>query len=116
MAYTFEILGVSPILYFFNQQQEVIQTKPQIAVEYLSSYQCTLDALLESAESVGCKHGWDLEGVVQTMIDFWVKNSDTVRYWKSRLEDAGKENLLVSRVADMKGLQTEFELLLNKKV
>lgn len=113
MNYSFEILGVSPVLYFFNQQQEIIHKTPS-GVEYLGAYKCTLDAFIESVEGVPPKQDWDFDEVVGTMIEFWVKNSDTIGYWKARLADAGKENLLVGRLADIKGLQAELESLLGK--
>jgi hypothetical protein len=113
MKYTFEILGISPVLYFFNQQQEIIQKTPQLNVEYLGTNKCTLDALIKCVEILP-NRGWDLERVVDTVIDFWVNNSDSICYWKARLKDAGNENLLVARVADIKSLQAEFELLLGK--
>lgn len=113
MKYTFEILGISPVLYFFNQQQKIIQKTPQLSVEYLGTHKCTLDALIESVEILP-NRGWDLERVVDTVIDFWVNNSDSIRYWKARLNDAGSENLLVARVADINSLRAEFELLLGK--
>ncbi|MBD2740209.1 hypothetical protein [Coleofasciculus sp. FACHB-1120] len=113
MNYTFEILGVSPILYFFNHQQEIIQTAPQRA-EYLGSPKCTLDAFLESVEMVPPKRGWNLEEILDTMVDFWLNNSDNIQYWNKRLKDAGKENLLVARVADLKALRAEFDSLLGQ--
>lgn len=114
MKYTFEILGISPVLYFFNQQQEIIQKTPRPDVEYLGTHKCTLDALLKSVETVVPKRGWDLERAVDTVVDFWVNNSDSIRYWKARLNDAGSENLLVARLADIKSLRAEFESLLGK--
>ena len=114
MEYTFEILGVSPVLYFFSQQQDIIHTNPQAGVEYIGTYKCTLDAFIKSAESVPPKRGWDFEQVVETMVNFWVNQSDTICYWKARLADAGKDNLLVARLADIEGLQQNFEFLLGK--
>jgi plasmid maintenance system antidote protein VapI len=113
MKYTFEILGISPVLYFFNQQQKFIEKTPQLSIEYLGTHKCTLDALIESVEILP-NRGWDLERVVDTVIDFWVNNSDSILYWKARLKDAGSENLLVARVADIKALQAEFEALFGK--
>lgn len=113
MKYTFEILGISPVLYFFNQQQEIIQKTPQLNVEYLGTNKCTLDALIECVEILP-NQDWDLERVADTVIEFWVNNSDSICYWKARLKDAGSENLLVARVADIKSLRAEFELLLGK--
>lgn len=114
MDYTFEILGISPVLYFFNQQQEIVTKTPPLGVEYLGTHKCTLDELLKSIETVPPKRGWDLEQLVDTVVDFWMNNADSIRYWKTRLNDAGSENLLVSRVADLKSLRAEFESLLGK--
>lgn len=114
MQYTFSILCVAPILHFFNQQQEVIQRKPRTGVEYVGAFKCTLDAFIESVETVPPKQGWDLDPVVKTVIDFWVHNSDSIRYWKERLQDAGSENLLVARVADINSLRAKWESLLHE--
>lgn len=112
MKYAFDLVGVSPVLYFFNQQQ---QTPKSTGVEYLATYKCTLDAFLESVETITPKPGWSLDQVVDTVVKFWVNNSDSIRYWKTRLDDAGKDNLLVARVADIKSLKAEFESLLGEK-
>ncbi len=110
--YTFDIVGVSPILSFFNQQQDILQKNLSIGVEYVPSFECTLDALIHSVETVSPQHDWRLDEVIGTVVNFWVRNSDLVHHWKDRLQDAGKESLLVSRVADIDSLKTEFELLL----
>ena len=112
MKYSFELLGVSPILYFFNQQQLLIEKHPHKGVEYLGSYKCTLDAFIESVETVPSKTDWNFDEVVDTMVNFWLNNSDLVQFWKTRLDDAGKESLLVARVADIKGLRNQLEYLL----
>ena len=112
MKYTFDILGVSPVLDFFNQQQQLVQM-PHLGVQYLGTHKCTLDALLVSIE-ISLNRSWDLERVADTVIDFWMNNSDCIRYWKARLNDAGSENILISRVADIKSLQDAFELLLGR--
>lgn len=114
MSYTFEILGVSPILHFFSYQQELSQ-QPKTGVEYLSSYKCTLDALLQTVETVPRDRGWNLDEAVDTVIDFWMKNLDSVHHWKRRLEDAGEQSLLISRLANFKALQSEFEQLLHQE-
>ncbi|BAY61800.1 hypothetical protein NIES22_18670 [Calothrix brevissima NIES-22] len=115
MKYTFDIVGVSPVLHFFNQQQQSqSQSQPQ-GIEYLGSHICTLDAFLESLETIPTKWGWELDRVVDTVIQFWLHNSDSINYWKRRLTDAGRDNLLVARVADFTALQAEFESLLNRK-
>ncbi len=113
MKYTFDIVGVSPILNFFAHQQQTLQKPQNKGVEYIATHKCTLDALIESVEPVPRKWGWDKDEVLGTVIDFWVNNSDSIRYWKIRLNDAGKENLLVARIADIMALKAEFEHLLD---
>ncbi len=112
MEYTFDILGVSPILYFFNQQQEKVIADSGVGVEYLATPKCTLDAFIDSVQTVSPSKEWDLDGVVQTVINFWMHNPDKIGYWKERLEDAGEQNLLVARVADMGSLRATFESIL----
>ncbi len=116
MKYAFEILGISPVIDFFNHQQTFIHKKTSSGIEYLGTYRCTLDAFLESLEDVLPNQGWELDEVVETVIQFWMSHSEPIRYWKARLDDAGHENLLVSRVADIKSLQAEFESLLGKNI
>jgi hypothetical protein len=113
MNYSFELLGISPVLDFFNHQQKFIQKTPATGIEYLGGYQCTLDAFLESVETIPPKHEWAMDQVVDTVIQFWLNNSEHIRYWNTRLRDAGRGNLLVARVADFKSLQAEFESLLD---
>lgn len=110
MKYTFDLVGVSPVVHFFKYQQQTIQKR--IGVEYLGAYNCTLDGFLKSVETIGSKYEWDSDRVVDTVVKFWMHNSESIRYWKYRLRDAGKDNLLVARVADIKGLKAEFEALL----
>jgi plasmid maintenance system antidote protein VapI len=114
MNYTFEILCVSPILHFFNQQQTLLKYPSRTGVEYLGNHKCTLDSFVKSVEDVSPDRGWNLDQVVDTVISFWVNNSESIKYWQRRLEDAGKENLLVARVADIQSLQATFELLLEE--
>jgi plasmid maintenance system antidote protein VapI len=110
MDYTFEIIAISPILDFFNCQQQIQQKQPAGA-EYLGSYHCTLDSFIATIETVPPQRGWHLDRVIDTVIDFWLNNAEQVSHWKRRLEDAGSENLLVARVADLKALRAEFEFL-----
>lgn len=110
--YTFDIVGVSPILSFFNQQQDISEKNLSTGVEYVSTFECTLDALIYSVETISPQHEWHLDEVVRTVVNFWMHNSELVHHWKDRLQDAGKESLLVSRVADINSLKNEFELLL----
>ncbi|MCU0525990.1 MAG: hypothetical protein MUF72_14300 [Elainella sp. Prado103] len=114
MAYTFEILGVSPVLQFFNCQQEILVQKPQTGVAYLGSYKCTLDTLLESAETTANSQGWHLDAVVDTVVSFWMNNMESIRYWQDRLQHAGEQSLMISRLADLKSLRSEFEWLLRQ--
>jgi plasmid maintenance system antidote protein VapI len=112
VKYTFEILGVAPILSFFNQQQELLEHQPNAGVEYLGNRKCTLDAFVQSVETVSPNRGWEVDRVVDTVIGYWMNNSDSIQYWKRRLQDTDSENLLVARVGDIKSLQAVFESLL----
>ncbi|MBW4615536.1 MAG: hypothetical protein KME21_20120 [Desmonostoc vinosum HA7617-LM4] len=112
MKYTFDIIGVSPVLPFFNHQQQSWQKPKHQGVEYLGTHKCTLDAFLESVESVPVKSDWNLDQVVDTVIQFWLNNSESIRFWKVSLNAAGRDSLLVARVADIVALQAEFESLL----
>ncbi|MBD2296552.1 hypothetical protein H6G06_24495 [Anabaena sphaerica FACHB-251] len=116
MEYTFDIVGVSPVLYFFDHQQQNMQKSQPQRIEYFGTDTCTLDAFLESVESVPASGGWNLDQVVDTVIEFWLNNAESIQYWKTRLKDAGRDNLLVARVADIKALQAEFESLLDKNL
>jgi plasmid maintenance system antidote protein VapI len=109
MKYAFDIVGISPVLSFFNYQRETANRDP--GAEYFGAYRCTLDAMLESVEPLPPKRGWDLDQVVDTVIQFWLNHAEQVQLWKSRLEDAGSENLLVARIGDMNSLRREFESL-----
>lgn len=113
MKYTFELLGISPTLSFFNQQQELLQQQPA-GVEYLGNHKCTLDAFVESVETVSPNRGWEVDRAVDTVISFWMHNSESIQYWKHRLQDAGSENLLIARMGDIKSLQAAFEALLGE--
>ncbi|MBR8840356.1 MAG: hypothetical protein DSM106950_41805 [Stigonema ocellatum SAG 48.90 = DSM 106950] len=112
MKYTFDIVGISPVLQFFNHQQQNLQKPQPLSVEYVGTHKCTLDAVIKSVEPVPLKRGWDMDEVVDTVIEFWMNNSESIGYWKSRLIDAGTDNLLVARVADIQALQAAFDLLL----
>jgi hypothetical protein len=111
MQYTFEILGVTPILDFFNQQQ-LIYTKNNRGIEYLGTHKCSLDAFIESLEIITIKPSWDHQKIIQTMIKFWMENAEIISYWKSRLDDSGKQNLLIGKVADIEAIRHQFETLL----
>ncbi|GAB1545506.1 hypothetical protein NUACC21_81820 [Scytonema sp. NUACC21] len=112
MKYIFEIVGVSPVLTFFNHQQQNLQKSKKLALEYIASHKCTLDAFIKSVEPVPPKWGWDKDDAIGSVIEFWMNNAETIWYWKSRLIDAGSDNLLVARIGDLKALKAEFDLLL----
>ncbi|MBH8551729.1 hypothetical protein I8751_04930 [Nostocaceae cyanobacterium CENA357] len=114
MKYTFDLVGVSPVWQFFHTQQQSLEKTQHQGVEYLGTHQCTLDALIKSVEPVPAKWDWNLDQVVDTVVQFWLNNSESIRYWKERLSDAGRDNLLVARVADITALQAEFESLLEQ--
>jgi plasmid maintenance system antidote protein VapI len=114
MNYTFDIIGVSPVLYLFHHQQQSRQSPEHQGVEYLGTHTCTLDAFLSSVESVRVNWGGNLDQVLETVVQFWLNNSESINYWKARLSDAGRDNLLVIRVAKIQALQAEFESLLGK--
>jgi hypothetical protein len=111
MEYLFEIVGVSSILSFFDHQA-IAQQKSNPGPEYLGTYRCTLDAFIDSVEDLPKRRNWNGDRVVESVIHFWYHNAEAIAYWKSRLEDAGKETLLVARVGDIDALKTEFETLL----
>lgn len=113
MKYTFDLVGVSPVLSFFSYEQE-LQQQPLAGAQYLGAYQCTLDAFIQSVETVPTRRGWHLDEVVDTVINFWLNNAEQVNHWKRRLEDAGSENLLVARLADLNALRIEFEFLFSE--
>lgn len=111
MEYTFDIVGVSPVLSFFNHQQ-TIQKTPRIGAEYLGAYRCTLDAFIASVETIPMRQGWNLDRIVDSVVNFWLNNAEMIGHWRYRLEDAGAENLLIGRVASLDALRAEFESLL----
>jgi hypothetical protein len=110
MEYEFGLVGVSPVLSFFNTQQN-LQAKSHQGAEYLGAYHCTLDAFIESVGTVPRYRNWNLDRVVDSVINFWLNNAEQVRHWKEQLEAAGTENLLIARVADLDALRSEFESL-----
>lgn len=115
MRYTFEFIGITPTLSFFKHQYNERYHKPQTpGAAYLASDRCTLDAFLSSVEAVPTKRGWNLDSVVDSVITFWLNNAEQVRHWKTRLDDAGQQNLLVARIADVQALKAEFESLLGE--
>jgi len=115
MEYTFTFVGITPILTFFNHQLYHSTAEKPKGAAYLASDRCTLDAFLESVETVPSERNWNLDQVVDSVISFWLNHGEQVRHWKQRLEEAGSENLLVARVADFRALKVEFEALFGQR-
>ncbi len=116
MSYTFDILGVSSLLDFFTQQQKIKEKTAHLDLEYLGSYTCTLDSFLCSVETVSAHKNWHRDRVLDTVINFWMKNAESIQYWTERLQDAGSESLLVARVGDIQGLKYTFESLIDSRI
>ena len=108
MSYNFEIIGITPVLTFFDYQQ-TLETDSQRSKTYLGSYHCTLDSFIESTDMIPAKPKWDWEEVTQTMINFWLKHENSVRHWHSELKQAQSDSFLIARVANLEGLRHEFE-------
>ncbi|MGI0492096.1 hypothetical protein ACN4EG_09805 [Alkalinema pantanalense CENA528] len=114
MKYLFDIVGVAPILYFFEQQQERSSQIHPVQVEYVLSNRCTLDAVLTSIEQIPRNHDWILDEVVDSVVQFWMNNLEVIQHWKTRLEDGGKEQVLISRVGDLSSLRNELNFLFHQ--
>lgn len=112
MSYNFEIIGITPVFNFFNYQQE-LETNPTRSKTYLGSYRCTLDAFIESTKIIPEKPEWNWDEVVETMINFWLKNEDIVKQWKYELDNLQEDNLIIARVANFSALRTELEKLID---
>jgi hypothetical protein len=110
MDYTFELLGVSSVLAFFSHQHDLTSQEPRAAA-YVASHRCTLDAFIDSVKTATPDRGWNLDQAVDAVVSFWLKNDEQIHYWKHRLNDAGRENLLIARLADVEALRLEFESL-----
>jgi hypothetical protein len=111
MYYSFDIVGVTPILDFFYYQQQVEQN-PHRSKAYLGSYQCTLDSFIKSTEMIPLKPDWNWDQVIESIIDFWLYQEETIQTWKQTLENSHQENLIIARVANVKWLRQEFQSLL----
>lgn len=110
MSYSFDLLGVAPILKFFEHQQRVEQN-PYRGKAYLGSYKCSLDAFIQSTQTLPYKPNWDWDEVVKTIVNFWLRHEDKVRYWKSELETLGQENVIVAQVTNFEAMRSELETL-----
>ena len=112
MSYSFDIIGVTPVLNFFYYQQDVEQN-PKRSKAYLGSYECTLDAFIQSTEMIPQKPNWNWDKVVDSMVEFWLNHSDDIHQWKQELATFGNDNLIVARVANVSWLRHEFEELID---
>jgi hypothetical protein len=112
MSYSFEILGVLPVLHFFQHQQKTIHPTEGLRAEYVGGYRCTLDHFLHLLDDIPARRNWDLEFLAQTVVQYWMDRAPVISYWKDRLDDAGDDCLLVARVADLSTLRAELETLL----
>ncbi len=114
MAYTFNLVGVSPLLEFFQHEQaQSPEQFPQLPA-YVGVSNCLLDVVLNSVEEVVTQRHWDLDEAVDSVIQYWVHNKETVEHWRDRLQDAGQHQLLIGRVANLRSLQSEFNRLLGQ--
>ncbi|WP_017298580.1 hypothetical protein [Nodosilinea nodulosa] len=116
MSYSFDIIGIAPVLQFFNHQQRV-ETKPDRSQAFLGSYCCTLDAFINATEAVHRRPDWDWDAIVGTMVAFWLRQEKDVLHWKQQLAAAkddqtlGNQALIVARVVNYDSLRHEFETL-----
>ncbi|AFY60275.1 hypothetical protein [Synechococcus sp. PCC 6312] len=109
MTYSFQLLGISPVIQLFQSQQQAIQSRPDL--EYVGVHHCTLDAFVDSVETVALSKGWEAMPVVSTVIEFWVNNPQKIHYWAQRLQSAGHENLLMARIGKLEALKSRFDHL-----
>jgi hypothetical protein len=110
MSYSFEIVGITPVLAFFNHQQQLASRCDRSKV-YLGSHQCTLDAFIESTNLIPEKPLWDWDEVIETTINFWLLHEADIRYWKQELKQTSEDNLIIARVANIEILRQELEEL-----
>jgi hypothetical protein len=110
MSYTFDFIGVAPVLDFFYYQQKVEQN-PKRSKAYLGSYECSLDGFIQSTELIEQKPDWNWDQVVESIVKFWLNHPSTVNHWKHQLETVGNDNLIIARVANVDLLKSELEHL-----
>lgn len=111
MSYSFDIIGIAPVLQFFNHQQR-LEAKRDRAQAFLGSYRCTLDAFIAATEAVHHRPDWDWDAIAATIIAFWLNQENDIRHWKQQFADAEDgQNLIVARVVNYNSLRHEFETL-----
>jgi hypothetical protein len=112
MAYSFELLGVTPLLDFFNYQQKNEQN-PHRPKAYVGSYVCTLDSFIDAMDMIPKKPEWNWDEVVESMVKFWIQHEETIRLCELELTENKQEEpqLVIGRVANLEALRHEFEYL-----
>lgn len=108
MPYSFNIIGVSPLLTFFDYQQQMEQN-PKRSKTHLGSYQCTLDGFIHSTELIPRKPDWDWDAVINTMINFWLKQGENIHYWQQQLSQCQENSVIVAQVVNFEAVRQEFE-------
>ncbi|MGK7910475.1 MAG: hypothetical protein AB4050_03185 [Synechococcus sp.] len=112
MRYSFELIGITPILDFFNHQQRNKSQTEGDRAEYIGSYHCSLDRFLSHLHDVPPERNWNMGLLSQAVVDYWIASAHTIQYWQDRLSDAGDSCLVVGRVANTQALRGEFEAML----
>lgn len=111
MAYSFDLIGVTPLLTFFNYQQRNEQN-PNRPKAYVGSYNCTLDSFINAMDMIPKKPEWNWDEVVEAMVKFWILHEEKIRVCESELStDTTETSLVIARVANLEALRGEFELL-----
>lgn len=110
MNYFFDIIGTTSVLTFFNYQQKLEQNKNR-GKAYLGSHECSLDGFIESVDNIPKKPDWNWDDVVGSIVNFWLKNEDKVRYWQDNFTTAESDRLIIARVGKTEALRREFESL-----
>lgn len=113
MAYSFDLLGVTPVLTFFNYQQRNEQD-PHRPKAYLGAFQCTLDGFIDALELMPKKPQWDWDEVVATMVKFWLRHGDRIRECETEFKQSMPEGpqLVIARVSNIDALRHNFEAIL----
>jgi len=109
MNFDFQILCITPVIVFWDYLEKL--QRQHEASAYLATQECTLDAFLQSLTALTKQRGWDDALACQTVIQFWLHNPETISLWQHRLQDAGKDNLLVSRLSNWQYFRRELQML-----
>lgn len=110
MTYVFNLVGVTTPLELFQQQQHQTQGGPA----YLAAPEARLDYFLAPLPEVSPQRGWQLDQVVDSVIHYWMQNADLIHHWRDRLDDAGRDALLVGSVGNVEEWRSGLESLLGR--